>query len=356
LIADERFVDAEWMPAVSVILESGKIAISLHTDLVADSSRGLLDGPPQRFRSSADSGLPWNVTVTSLDPAPEETDFAARRRLLIAGMALLVLMASAASYFVVRAITREIAVARLQSDFVAAVSHEFRTPLTSLRQFTEMLQDSPALDDERRRVAYAAQARAAHRLTRLVESLLDFGRMEAGTHPYVFAPCDCVALVRAIVDDVREEAARSGHSIEVEAPQTLTCAFDEEALGRAFRNVLENAVKYSPDASGVHVGVETRGDTVAISVTDRGIGIPAAERTAVFTRFHRGAEARIRGIKGTGIGLALVDEIVRAHKGRVEVISEVGQGSTFTLVLPLSQGAAETSVRLGSQHLTWPES
>src|SRR5262249_8621571 len=114
-------------------------------------------------------------------------------------------------------------------------------------------------------------------------------------------------------------------------------AVDEEALARAIWNLLDNAVKYSPDHQTVEVEVHRQGADVAIDVQDHGIGIPASERTVVFGKFQRGEQARARGIKGTGIGLAMVDEIVRAHRGYVYVKSELGEGSTFTIVLPVKE-------------------
>ena len=255
--------------------------------------------------------------------------------MLIAGLVLLVFMALMASYLIVRAVGRELAVARLQSDFVAAVSHEFRTPLTALRQFTDMLREQPALDDDRRRVAYDAQSRATDRLTRLVESLLDFGRMEAGARRYQFERHDCADLVGRVVDDFRGEARATGHDVEFRANGDVHAEIDDEAIARAVRNLLDNAVKYSPEPARVDVCLDRRNGHVLISVQDRGIGIPPHERVEIFAKFHRGEQARIRGIKGTGIGLAMVDEIVRAHHGRVDVDSEPGSGSTFTIVLPV---------------------
>jgi signal transduction histidine kinase len=291
-------------------------------------------GAHKATRSAAESALPWNIVTASLDPPDEEREFTLRRRLLIAGLVLLVAMALMASYLIVRAVSRELAVARLQSDFVAAVSHEFRTPLTALRQFTDMLREQPVLADDRRRVAYDAQSRATDRLTRLVEALLDFGRMEGGVRHYQFEPRDCMELVRRVVDDFRDEARATGHDVEFRANGDTQVDVDDEAISRAVRNLLNNAVKYSPEPSSVEVRVDRRNGQVFISVHDRGIGIPSHERAKIFTKFHRGEQSRILGIKGTGIGLAMVDEIVRAHHGRVDVDSEPGQGSTFTIVLP----------------------
>jgi signal transduction histidine kinase len=291
---------------------------------------------PPVIRQRAVTGLPWDVTI-----APGGSDvmagaFALRRRWLLAGFALLVAMAFTSAALIVRAVNRELATARLQSDFVAAVSHEFRTPLTTLRQFTERLRDRPVMADDMRRVCYDAQLRATDRLTRLVESLLDFGRMDAGAQPYHFEPIDCADIVQSVVDDFRADATAAGHDVQLHRNGATPVHADGPAIARAVRNLLDNAVKYSPAAPVVDVDVHRVDREAVIAVRDRGIGIPPGELPAVFGRFRRGTEARIRGIKGTGLGLAMVDAIVKAHLGRVEVDSRPGEGSTFRIHLPLA--------------------
>jgi signal transduction histidine kinase len=336
LLAASAFLESEWLTAIAPAVKEQRIAVALR-DAAGRGTFGAVGTSASHTatRSAADSGLPWNVVASSLDPPDEHREFSLRRRLLIAGLVMLVAMAMAASYLIVRAVSRELAVARLQSDFVAAVSHEFRTPLTSLRQFTDMLREQPTLDEGRRRVAYDAQSRATDRLTRLVETLLDFGRMQVGARRYVFEPVDCKELVGRVVDDFRGEARATGHDVDFRATGDACIDIDDEAMSRALRNLLDNAVKYSPEPSRVEVGLDHRNGEVLISVRDRGIGIPYHERGEIFAKFHRGEQARIRGIKGTGIGLAMVDEIVAAHHGRVDVDSEPGRGTTFTIALPV---------------------
>jgi two-component system phosphate regulon sensor histidine kinase PhoR len=247
-------------------------------------------------------------------------------------------MALTANYLIIRAVRHERAIARLQTDFVATVSHEFRTPLTALRQFTDMLREhegqAPEQGKDRRMICYDAQSRATNRLTRLVESLLDFGRMEAGVRRYTFERRDCTEFVSQAVQDFRSPAEAFGHRVDFSGNGSATIEADGESLARAIWNLLDNAVKYSPGRDAIEVGLHRHGGDVRIDIRDYGIGIPAHERTAIFSKFQRGEQARVRGIKGTGIGLTMVDEIVRAHHGRVEVKSELGKGSTFTIVLP----------------------
>jgi signal transduction histidine kinase len=326
LAALPGFVDSEWLRPASAA------AAQQHARVVF----GPVAGGARAIRGTAETALPWPVAV--VPDGTTDTAYAQKRRLLMAGYVLLVSMALAAGFLIFRAVTREFAVARLQSDFVAAVSHEFRTPLTALRQFTDMLRDNPSITAERRALCYDAQARAADRLTRLVESLLDFGRMEAGSRPYRFECCDVGELARRTVEEFRAGAQAEGYEIVFDSGSGgVEIGADPEALSRAFWNLLDNAVKYSPDSRCVEVGLDRDNGTVAFSVRDHGIGIPAHERHTIFARFHRGAQARQLGIKGTGIGLAMVHHIVGAHHGRVEVESRPGDGSTFTIILPVKE-------------------
>ncbi len=335
LVGTPAFVETEWLAPLASILDEQHVALTLRDSTGKHVFGGAGSrAAPKAIRSITDAALPWAVVTTTLEPPPENRAFAQRRRWLIAGFVLMTAMALLATALIVGAVNRELAVARQQSDFVAAVSHEFRTPLTTLRQFTEMLREQPALDDGRRRQAYDAQARATDRLTRLVESLLDFGRMEAGVRAYHFAARDAAAFVAGVVDDFRAEPGAAGHDIEFRGGDSAPVEIDEEAMARAVRNLLENAVKYSPAPPRVDVALARLNGHVRISVRDRGIGIPAHERSRIFQKFHRGEQALVRGIKGTGIGLAMVEDIVAAHGGRVNVESEAGQGSTFTIVLP----------------------
>jgi signal transduction histidine kinase len=327
VIATPAAVEAEWLRSIESLSREHHV----HVDT---KGVGAFDGVRVR-RSATDSGLPWTLTVSTLQPPPEQSAFVFRRYSLLAGFALLLAMAAIAGYSIIRAVNRELTVARMQSEFVATVSHEFRTPLTTLRQFTDMLRDQPSLSADRRILAYDAQSRATERLTRLVESMLDFGRMEAGAHRYRLESRDCTALVRRIVDDYSNVARSSGHAVAFAGNSPALIDADEEALSTAVRNLLDNAVKYSPQTQTVDVDVQRRNGDVFISVRDRGIGIPGHEQHQIFTKFHRGEQARTRGIKGTGIGLAMVQEIVKAHHGRVEVESSPGAGSTFTIVLPV---------------------
>jgi signal transduction histidine kinase len=167
-----------------------------------------------------------------------------------------------------------------------------------------------------------------------VESLLDFGRMEAGARPYRLEPLDAAELTGDVVRDFKQQVEGTGFTIHYASPAGgAMVRGDRDALGQALWNLLDNAVKYSGDSRDVQVEVESNGE-VAIRVRDSGYGIAPSEQKQIFRKFTRGAAAREHGVKGTGIGLAMVKHIVDAHGGTIAVDSEPGRGSTFTIVLP----------------------
>jgi len=295
---------------------------------------------PQAVRTAPATRLPGTLHATSTDPGADEAGFAGRRRLLLSGFAVLALVLLAGSYFIMRSIDRERAVARLQSEFVSTVSHEFRTPLTSLRQLSEMLSKGRVPTEDLRQKSYDILSRESERLQRLVESLLDFGRIEARAFLYHYEHLDPVTLVGDLVAEFQEKAAAQGYHVELElAGEYPFIHADREALGLALRNLLDNAVKYSPDCRTVWVEMARERNRLAIRVRDQGMGIPASEQKEIFKRFVRGTGSRAAHIQGTGIGLAMARHIIEAHDGEIRLESKPGRGSTFTILLPLEKMA-----------------
>lgn len=285
-------------------------------------------------RSIAETQLPWVLSLTSI-PGATDAGMVARKRFLVAVTVVTVLFLIAGAYFIARAVRRDLEVSRMQSDFVAAVSHEFRSPLTSIRQLSEMLAEGRVPAQERRQIYYDTLVRETTRLQRLVEALLNFGRMEAGVRKYRFEEMDAANLVEGVVAEFSHQIAESGRRIEVEAAAgDCPIDADPEALSVALRNLVDNALKYSPDCPTVWVQWAAENSHVAIRVRDRGVGIPAFERRAIFQKFFRGTAAATANVKGSGVGLAMVRHIVAAHGGEISVVSEPGEGSTFTILLP----------------------
>ena len=290
---------------------------------------------------TAESGLPWALNVTAV---PSSVSGPMVDWLIFApsGLGAILLLIGGGAYMLWRVMRHELDVARLQTQFVAAVSHEFRTPLTSLRHATELLSESDDVPAARRRSFYAAMHQDTRRLQRLVESLLDVSRMQDRRKAYDFQPTDIAALVRQVVDEFRASAGERQLAITVNVPDGRSdrVRADSVALSNALWNLLDNAVKYSNAPADIQVSLHNNGAGVAIDVRDRGIGIAAAEQQAIFGRFVRGTRALELGISGTGLGLALVSHIVAAHAGEIRVQSEEGRGSTFTIWLSRDASAA----------------
>jgi two-component system phosphate regulon sensor histidine kinase PhoR len=288
-------------------------------------------------KPASDTRLPWTLRVEATStPADIAATGAARRRIILLVLGLLAVVIPATGYVVSRAVRGELALARQRAAFVSAVSHEFRSPLTSLAHLTSLLRSDFQPTAERRRQYYDVLAHETDRLRRFVETLLDFGRIQAGATSYHLAPVDAGAVVGGVVEEFRKHVAAGVHQVSLTmAPGPLPpVSADVEALGRAVWNLLENAAKYSPAERPIVVRVEEDGGRIAIRVSDEGAGVPAAERPFIFDQFYRGAAASTSAVKGTGVGLAVVRHIVLGHGGEILVDSTVGAGSTFSIVLP----------------------
>jgi len=330
----------------SLYSPAGWLGASLKLPANADDIRWRLLAPssptgpePHVLRSLAEAQLAGRLEFFSVS-AISNAGF--NRALWLVGVWLMLALVLAGAYALFRGVSRELRVAQLQSDFVSAVSHEFRTPLTSLSGISELLTNGRLADESRKNQAYTYLQRETGRLKRLVEDLLDFGRMESGRKQYQIEPHDVFGAVRAVVADFREEALAGGFEVELNLDANApTVKADEQELRRAIRNLLENAVKYSPECRTVWVEGRVNHRQVAISVRDRGMGVEPREQREVFKKFVRGAAAKKAGIKGTGIGLSMVKQIADACGGEIRLESVVGEGSTFTIFFPLA-GAGET--------------
>ncbi len=293
------------------------------------------------LRTGIETGLPWNLHLRDSNPESFAAALSARRQLLITVVSLIAAFVVVGGYFGVRSVSRELQVAALQSDFVSAVSHEFRTPLASLRQLSELLADGRVRSEERRQRYYVQLRAESERLQRLVEGLLDFGRMEAGVREYRFEVLDAVGLVRTVGSEFSREVEDRGFEIALDTvAEPIHVRADEQALRMSVWNLLDNAVKYSSGSKTVWLGARLRSNEFEIWVRDEGIGIPRSEQKQIFKKFVRVSGSSADGIPGTGLGLAMVDQIVAAHGGRVLLESKLNEGSTFTIVLPVMEAPA----------------
>ena len=296
------------------------------------------DGPQGQgtiVLTPGETRLPFFLRVSAAGGGLDESTFGSGRTVLIAGLTFTFALMLAAAYGLYRATTREMALVQQQADFVSAVSHEFRTPLTSMRHLTDLLVSNKVPGEERKAQYYELLAHESERLHRMVESLLSFGRMQAGSSAWRLETADAKELVLSVVEEFRRDPHSNGRDIVCEVQDNLPpIRGDREALSRALSNLIENAGKYSEPDAPIRVSASRTGDSVHISVEDRGAGISRKDQKKLFERFVRGDEARRAGVRGIGVGLALVKSVAEAHGGSVRLESEPGRGSTFTLVIP----------------------
>jgi len=230
---------------------------------------------------------------------------------------------------------REAELSKLQMDFVSKVSHELRTPLTSIRMFVETLRLDRARDRAERELCLEVLDQETARLSTRIERLLDWGRMEAGRRVYELVPDSLLAAVHEAVETFEGTRLASEREVQLLLPDRVpSVALDRSAFVDALLNLLSNAHKYSPDDAPIEVRLTEHARHLRVSVTDHGIGIPRREHRAIFQKFYRVDERLSSSVEGSGLGLAIVRHVMAGHGGRVEVDSEPGEGSTFTLVLP----------------------
>jgi two-component system, OmpR family, sensor histidine kinase SenX3 len=223
----------------------------------------------------------------------------------------------------------------VRRDFVANISHELKTPVGALALLAETVEE--AADDPDAVLRFAGRMRQeASRLTDLVQDLIMLSRIQAAEPVPDPTPVQLDSVVAEALDRCRMKATARGISLELDGENGISLMGDEDLLVTALRNLLENAIAYSPDKTRVKVTTRTADSWMAeISVTDQGIGIPERDRERIFERFYRVDPARSRATGGTGLGLAIVKHVTAAHGGNVTVWSKEGGGSTFTLRLPL---------------------
>jgi signal transduction histidine kinase len=281
-------------------------------------------------RPLSDAALPWRIEAGPKDATEFERSLRNRQALYLGSLLAVLAALLSGIWLTARAMRRGAKFSRLQSDFVAAVSHEFRTPLTGIRQLAELLDSGIVQADDRRRDYYRLILQESTRLTHLIENLLDFSRLEAGRKQYHMESFDASAWLEETAAAARNPRLRS----TIPASLPALCG-DRQALATVIANLIDNALKYSPPESLVRLLAGAADGALSISVIDQGPGIRPEEQSRIFERFYRGTGDLSKQVKGAGIGLSLVKRIVEDHGGSVRVVSRPGEGSTFTVRLAI---------------------
>lgn len=239
-------------------------------------------------------------------------------------------------FLIVGTVMHETEVSRLKSEFVSNVSHELKTPLALIRMFGETLDSGIVTDEDKRKKFYSIIRKESERLTHLINNVLDFSRMDAGGKEYNFRETDLTEVVRNSLEAYKFQISDNGFNIESDiANESIKLKIDSDAISQVLLNLLNNAVKYSDKEKYIGVKVCKNSESAMISVTDHGVGILKDEQKKIFNKFYRVSTIQTKETSGSGLGLTLAKHIVEAHGGTIEVDSEIGKGSRFTVKLPI---------------------
>jgi len=274
------------------------------------------------------------VTPTTQSSAALAARFVTVQMVFIVVLVAVLLLAT---FVGARYITRQMELVQAKSSFISNVTHELKTPIAVIKLAVETIEMGRFRSEAERDKYLATIQRESDKLAQLVNNILDFSRLESGQHALHLSSVDVRDVIDAALDSFRLRLEDAGMRWEVDVPERPPrIRADAVALQHCLLNLLDNAVKYSRDRKEIRVIVRERGPWLSIAVSDRGIGIEPDDQARIFDKFVRVETGLVHTVKGAGLGLSLVDQFIRAHHGRVEVASTPGEGSIFTLLLPLA--------------------
>ena len=336
-LAEDRLLEGVLQRLDGIQQANPELAVSLGEVGVGPTP---LAAPSQGVVHQLEPWVPGRTIVVSPGDPTAVSSMLSRSRsirlLMIGTFSLFILIGLGISY---RAVRREFEIARIRTDFVSNVSHELRTPLATIRIMSEMLTMGAVPPGEKQQEYHSTILSETERLTRLIDNVLDFARIEQGRKKYRFHVGDVMTVVEEVQRVTQDYLASSEFELAVEAqPDLPPVRFDHDAMVQALINLVTNAVQYTdaadPEKRIILLSVYHQRGSVVLSVKDRGQGIPADERGRVFDKFQRGGDYLTRTVRGTGLGLSIVQHIAEAHGGEVRLDSKEGQGSTFYVLLP----------------------
>lgn len=283
----------------------------------------------------------WEMAVYLLDPKKLGQSAQTLTLTISLLVAVLVLAIGVGGWLIVADLRRQLTLARQKTDFVSNVSHELKTPLTSIRMFSELLAEGRVTDAAKQRNYLQVITAEAARLTRLINNVLDFSRLERGEKKYAFTRCDLGAVVTETVETYRPHLEQAGFKLELDTPPApVFVNGDRDALAQVLVNLLSNAEKYSNGQKEIRVELRQCAQPLPfleVRVLDRGLGVPPGTEERIFEQFYRAHDSLSSGIQGSGLGLTLARQIARAHGGEVSHEAREGGGSCFMLRLPVAK-------------------
>jgi signal transduction histidine kinase len=278
----------------------------------------------------------WKLLLSDIKPGFVATLFKAGSGIYLFLFILIALLMVLGLVFVMYSLNTELRLNKLKSDFISNVSHELKSPLTSIRMMTEMLHHNRVETDERKSVYYKAMLEESEHLSHLIDNILDFSRIDDDRKKYDFTDLDLDELLVKFLESTRERIKEQGFEIRYDSPDKVPLIRgDRDAILQVFYNLIDNALKFSGTSRVIDITLSARGNEIVFCVKDYGIGISAKDQEKIFDRFYRGDKPQKLGIKGSGIGLTIVKQIVEAHGSTIDIESELGKGSRVTVRLPL---------------------
>lgn len=279
----------------------------------------------------------WELLLSESNPGFIATLFKTGSGIYLFIFILIALFMILGFAFTMYTLNVELRLNKLKSEFISNVSHELKSPLTSIRIMTEMLHHNRVQTEERKSAYYSAMLEESEHLSHLIDNILDFSRMDDDRKKYDFTDVNLDKLLLKFLESIRERIQEPGFDIRYyRTDQVPVIKADNNAILQVFYNLVDNAVKFSGTSRQIDISLFSGDDELQFCVKDYGIGISGKDREKIFDRFYRGEETQRLGIKGSGIGLTIVQKIIEAHKGHLTVESNPGEGSTFCVHLPIN--------------------